>query len=53
MIYPEKIKAKKSNKIIKIVMSITIAVAIMLVIINRLTTPNIPWAALANSRDFI
>lgn len=49
MIYPEKIKAKKSDKIIKIVMSITIAIAIVLVIINRLTTPHIPWAALANA----
>ena len=48
MIYPEKIKAKKSDKIIKILMSISVAIAIFLVVINKLTTSNIPWAALAN-----
>ncbi len=53
MIYPEKIKAKKSDKMIKIWMSVSIIVAIILFIINKLTTPNIPWAALANSRYFI
>lgn len=49
MIYPEKIKAKKSGKIIKILMSISLLIAIVLVTINKLTTPHIPWAALANA----
>lgn len=49
MIYPEKIKAKKSNLIIKILMSVFIGIAIILLIINKLTTPNIPWAALVNA----
>lgn len=49
MIYPEKIKAKKSDKIIKILMSVSVGVAIILLLINKLTTPTIPWAALANS----
>lgn len=49
MIYPEKIKAKKSDKIIKILISSSAFVAVILLLINKLTTPNIPWAALANS----
>lgn len=49
MIYPQKIKAKKSNKIIKILVGVSIGIALMLLLINKLTTPNIPWAALVNS----
>lgn len=49
MIYPKKIKAKKSDKIIKILMSVSVGIAIILLLINKLTTPTIPWAALANS----
>lgn len=49
MIYPKKIKAKKSDKIIKILMSISVGIAFMLVIINKVTTPEVPWAALANA----
>lgn len=49
MIYPQKIKAKKSNKIIKILISVSVGVALTLVLINKLTTPEIPWAALANA----
>ena len=49
MIYPQKIKAKKSNTMIRILLSISIGIAVILVIINRLTTPKIPWAALVNS----
>ena len=49
MIYPEKIKAKKSNKIIKILMCVSIGIAIILVVINKLTTPSIPWAAFVNA----
>ncbi len=49
MIYPEKIKAKKSDKIIKILASTSLVVAFILLLINKLTTPTIPWAALANA----
>ncbi len=49
MIYPEKIKAKKSDKIIKILVCVSVGIALILILINKLTTPEIPWAALANS----
>lgn len=49
MIYPEKIKAKKSDKIIKILMSSSLIIAFVLWLINKLTTPTIPWAAFANA----
>lgn len=49
MIYPEKIKAKKSDKIIKILLSLSIGMALILVVINKLTTPSIPWAAFVNA----
>lgn len=48
MIYPQKISSKKSELIINILLSVSITIAIILVIINKLTTPQIPWAALAN-----
>ena len=47
MIYPKKIKAKKSEKIIKILFITSIFIAIMLLTINNLTTPKIPWATLS------
>lgn len=49
MIYPEKIKARKSDKIVKILLAVSIVVGLLLLLINKLTTPNIPWAALANA----
>lgn len=49
MIYPEKIKAKKTDKMLKIWMAISAGIALILVFINKLTTPSIPWAALANA----
>lgn len=49
MIYPKKIKARKSDKIIKILISSSALIAIILVMINKLTTPSIPWAALTNA----
>lgn len=48
MIYPQKIKARESNKIINLLLVISITLAIILVIINKLTIPRIRWAALAN-----
>ena len=49
MIYPKKINASNGEIIIKIMIAISILLAILLTIINKLTSPNIPWAALANS----
>ena len=46
MIYPQKINAHKSDFIIKIFILVSIIIAIILFIINKLTTPQIPWAAL-------
>lgn len=49
MIYPQKISAKKSGIIIKSLMTFSIIVGILLVVINRLTTPDIHWAGLCNA----
>ena len=48
MIYPKKINANKSEKLIKIFLISSIILALVLVLINKLTTPNTSWAALAN-----
>ena len=48
MIYPQKINSKKSDKIMHSLILASIIIAIILVIINKLTTPNIHWAGLAN-----
>ena len=49
MIYPKKINANNSEKIIRIAIILSIAIAIILTVINKLTSPKVPWAALANS----
>ncbi len=49
MIYPKKINASNGEIIIKIMLAISVIVAVVLTIINKLISPNIPWAALANS----
>ena len=48
MIYPKKISANKSGKLIKILLLSSVILAIILILINKLTTPNVSWAALAN-----
>lgn len=48
MIYPQKLNSKKSNLIFKSALIISVMVAILLIVINKLTTPQIPWAAIAN-----
>lgn len=48
MIYPQKLNSKKSAKIIYSLLSLSIIFAIIMITINRLTTPNIPWAAFVN-----
>ena len=49
MIYPKKLSSKKSDMILKICMLASVLIAILLVVINRLTTSGIPWAALSNA----
>jgi len=48
MIYPQKINSKKSDKIIYGLIIVSITIAVILFIINKLTTPQIHWSALAN-----
>ena len=48
MIYPQKLSSKKGDKVLKILLFASIILGVILVIINKLTTPKIHWAALAN-----
>ena len=48
MIYPEKINSKKGDKIIYSLIVASVMIGLILFIINKLTTPQIHWAALAN-----
>lgn len=48
MIYPQKLSSKKSEKILNICLISSVIIAILLVIINRITNSDIHWAALAN-----
>ena len=48
MIYPQKLSSKKGEIVLKILLCTSVLLGIILVIINKLTTPNIHWAALAN-----
>ena len=49
MLYPQRLSSKKSDLLIKILLGISLLIAIILVIINKLTTKDIHWAALANA----
>lgn len=46
MIYPKKIKSKKINEFLKISTYSLIIISIILLFINKLTTPNIYWSFL-------
>lgn len=48
MIYPQKLNSKKGERILNIFLIVSILIAILLIIINKLTTPQVHWAALAN-----
>ena len=48
MIYPQKINSKKGNKIVYSLIIGSIVIAVILFIINKLTTPQVHWAAIAN-----
>lgn len=49
MIYPQKLNNKRSEKIVNILLITSILIAIILVVINKITTPNVPWAGIANA----
>ena len=49
MIYPQKLNSKKTDIILKLAILISVVVALMLVLINSLITPDVKWAGLANS----
>jgi len=49
MIYPQKLSSKMGDKVLKILLSASVVLGLILVMINKLTTPTIHWAALANS----
>ena len=49
MIYPKKLSSKKGDLVFKILLFSSVVLGIILFIINKLTTPNIPWATLTNS----
>ena len=48
MIYPQKLNSKDNEILLKIFLVTSIIIGIILIVINKLTTPNIPWAAFAN-----
>ena len=47
MIYPQKLNSKKGEIVFRVLLFTSITLGIILLLINRLTTPNIHWAALA------
>ena len=49
MIYPQKLSSRKGEKIINILLICSTVFAILLIIINKCYSPEIPWAAIANS----
>lgn len=48
MIYPQKLNSKKSAKILYSLLTASIILAVLIIIINRITTPKIHWAAFVN-----
>ena len=49
MIYPQKLSNKKSEKIIRVVFIFSVILGIIMFLINKKTTPNIPWSPIANA----
>ena len=48
MIYPQKLNSRNGDKIVNILLVFSLVLALLLVIINKLTTPDIHWSGLAN-----
>ena len=49
MLYPNKLNRKKGEFIIKILIGVSIIIAVLLIIINKICTPQVRWAGLANA----
>lgn len=49
MIYPQKISSKKTDLLINLLLIFSIIIALVLLLINKLTTPNIHWAGISNA----
>ena len=49
MLYPQKLSSKKGDIIVRSLLLASVIIAIILTIINKLTIPDIHWAALANA----
>ena len=49
MIYPKKLSSKKKDLIFKILLICSVVLGLLLLLINKLTTPEVPWAALSNA----
>ena len=48
MIYPQNLNSKEGEELVKILLIVSGIIAVILIIINKLVTPNISWAGLAN-----
>lgn len=49
MIYPQKMNNKNGEKLINALLVTSIFIGILLVVINKITSPNIRWAGIANA----
>jgi len=49
MIYPQKISSRKTDLIINLLLIFSIIIGLVLILINKLTTPNIRWSGIANA----
>ena len=49
MIYPKKLSSRKKDLIFKVLLIGSVILALILTLINKSTTPKIPWAALSNA----
>ncbi len=47
MLYPKKIDAKKGSKLVKILLIISACLSILLIFLNKITTPHMHWGVLA------
>ena len=47
MIYPKKLNSRKSKIIIDVLLIFTMLISAILILINKLTTPNVSWAYIA------
>lgn len=49
MIYPKKLSGKNREKLVNTLLAISVIIGIILVIINGILNPMIPWSAIANA----